>query len=48
MKTTILLTTCLLAAGGMMFTKPQFENKAVTVSNVETKTFTKKRNPQAC
>src|SRR5678815_1884842 len=43
MKTTILLTTCLFAAGGMMFTKPLTEKKAVTVSNVATKTFTQKR-----
>jgi murein L,D-transpeptidase YafK len=43
MKTTILLTTCLFAAGGMMFTKPLTEKKAVSVSNVATKTFSKKR-----
>ena len=34
MKTTILLTTCLFAAGGMMLKKPLVEEKAATVSKI--------------
>src|SRR5687767_4308229 len=43
MKTTILLTTCLFAAGGMMFTKSLSEKKELTVTAVTTRTFEKKR-----
>ena len=43
MKTTILLTTCLFAAGGMMFNKPFTENKAASVVTVSEKKVSNKR-----
>src|SRR6476620_2111206 len=43
MKTTLLLTTCLFAAGGMMFTKPIAEKTAATVTTVASKKFSNKR-----
>ncbi|HEY0040617.1 MAG TPA: hypothetical protein VGB71_08145, partial [Flavisolibacter sp.] len=43
MKTTILLTTCLFAAGGMMLTKPMVEEKAASFSTLNVRKATNKR-----
>jgi murein L,D-transpeptidase YafK len=44
MKTTILLTTtCLLAAGGLMFKKPVGESKTAAVTTIVSKTVSNKR-----
>jgi murein L,D-transpeptidase YafK len=43
MKTTILLTTCLFAAGGIMLTNPSVEKKAASVSHVSTKVASSKK-----
>ena len=43
MKTTILLTTCLFAAGGMMLKKPVAEEKAVRVNTTTSRKAANKR-----
>jgi len=43
MKTTILLTTCLFAAGGMMLKKPVAEEKAVRVNTTASRKAANKR-----
>jgi len=43
MKTTILLTTCLFAAGGMMLKKPLTFERAAAVTNLSNTHFTHKR-----
>ena len=43
MKTTILLTTCLFAAGGMMLTKPMVKERAATTHTATSRLVSNKR-----